>query len=130
MELFFFDKDIFDVLPKAERSKYQAVLQSVVVPTGRPFFLGDDGLPIPELEGFCKYLLGPRRASPKTWATYASQIVVFLRFMQAQGKTWRDATREDLNLYYTVRTTGEFQNKPPLKASHSPQLRHDSSIAC
>ncbi|HZX29820.1 MAG TPA: site-specific integrase, partial [Rhodocyclaceae bacterium] len=114
-ELFYFDKEIFNQLPLAERSQFQALLRNAVVPTGRPFFLGDDYLPSTELEGFCNYLLGPRRGSSKTWKTYATQVAVFIRFMQAQGKTWQQATKKDLDLYYTVRTTGEFQNKPPLK---------------
>lgn len=114
-ELFYFDKQVFSELPPAERSRFLALLKNVVVPTGRPFFLGDDCLPNSELEGFCNYLLGPRRGSAKTWRTYASQVGVFIRFMQAQGKTWLQATKKDLDLYYTVRTTGEFQSKPPLK---------------
>ncbi len=114
-ELFYFDKKIFSELPPVERSRFQALLENVVVPTGRPCFLDDDCLPSSELEGFCNYLLGPRRGSAKTWKTYASQVAVFIRFMKAQGKTWSQATKKDLDLYYTVRTTGEFQSKPPLK---------------
>lgn len=114
-ELFFFNRNLLKHLPKAERSKYQSLLNKVALPTGRPFFLGDNALPDRELDGFCRYLLAPRRASAHTWSTYASQIAVFLRFMEAQGKSWKDACRADLNLYYTVRTTGEFQDGPVLR---------------
>lgn len=114
-ELFYFDKAVFNQLPPVERSRFQKLLKKVVVPTDRPFFLDDNGLPNRELEGFCNYLLSPRRGSTKTWKTYASQVAVFIRFMNAQGKVWQQATKRDLDLYYTVRTSGEFQNKPPLK---------------
>lgn len=115
MELFFFNKDIFDVLPKVERSKYKSLLQNVVLPRGRPFFLEDNGLPVRDLDGFCNFLIAPLRSSANTWATYANQVEVFLRFMQAQGKSWKDATKADLNSYYAVRTTGEFQSRLALK---------------
>lgn len=102
MELFFFDKEVLDGLPKSERSKYASVLKQVVIPQGRPFFLSETGCPDGELDGFCNFLLDPRRASGKTWATYASQIAVFLRFLDKQGKHWKEVSRDDLNLYYTV----------------------------
>jgi hypothetical protein len=62
-ELFFFDRDLLNLLPKAQRSKYQALLKKVILPTGRPFFLAENALPDRELDGFCNYLLAPRRAS-------------------------------------------------------------------
>lgn len=114
-ELFYFDKKTFNALPPAERSKYQALLRNVIIPSGRPFFLGDDYLPNRELEGFCNYIPGPKRPSKNTWKSYASQIAVFLRFMQAQGKSWLQATKSDLELYFTVRTTGEFQSTRKIK---------------
>lgn len=115
MELFFFRRDVFDALPVSERSKYLDLMKSNAVPTGRPFFLGSDGLPDRELDGFCAYLLDPRRGSAKTWLTYANQVAVFLRFIQAQGKSWKDVTPDDLKVYYRVRTTGEFQEGTVLK---------------
>lgn len=114
-ELFYFDKDVFNQLTPVERSRFKTLLKHVVIPTGRPFFLDDNGLPNRELDGFCNYLLAPRRGSIKTWKTYASQVAMFIRFMKAQGKVWQQATSRDLGLYYTVRTGGEFQNQPPLK---------------
>jgi len=114
-ELLFFDKSIFNVLSKVEQYNYNTLMQNVVIPEGRPFFLGDNGLPVRELDGFCNYLLGPARESSKTWKTYAIPIAVYLRFMRAQGKCWKEAKEKDLDLYYTVRITGEFQSSPPLK---------------
>lgn len=35
--------------------------------------------------------------------------------MTAQGKSWQQATKCDLDLYYTIRTSGEYQNQPALK---------------
>jgi integrase/recombinase XerC len=116
MELFFFDRNALEMLPEVEHLKFNDLLRKVVLPLGRPFFLNEDGLPDWELDGFCTYLLAPRRKSAKTWKTYAIQILVFLRFMTSQGKEWKDAVRVDLNRYYTVRTTGEFQSSEKLTA--------------
>lgn len=116
VELFYFDKEMFNQLPSVERIRYLDLIKKNVVPSGRPFFLDDAGLPDRELEGFCNYLLNPHRGSAKTWATYAIQVAVFERFMRAQGLAWKAATKKHLDLYYTVRITGEFQNRPPLKS--------------
>jgi len=40
---------------------------------------------------------------------------VFLRFLDAQGKSWKNASRGDLKLYQRIRTTGEYQFGPVLK---------------
>lgn len=84
------------------------------MPGGRPFFIDGNGLVDRELDGFCNYLIDPRRGSEKTWATYAGQIDVFLRFLDAQGKSWKEASRDDLKLYQRVRMTGEYQVGPIL----------------
>lgn len=115
MELFFFDRDVLEVLPKGERSKYLALAKAAFIPDGRPFFIGADGLPDRDLDGFCAYLLDPRRGSQNTWKTYANQVAVFLRFLEAQKKSWKDVIRDDLKTYYRVRTTGEFQIGPVIK---------------
>ncbi len=114
-ELFYFDKGVFDQLPPVERTKFRALLKTNMIPNGRPFFLDDNGLPEQILDGFCKYLLCPQRASIQTWKTYANQVSIFIRFMTAQGKSWQQATKCDLDLYYTIRTSGEYQNQPALK---------------
>jgi len=115
MELFFFDHEVLTALPKAERSKYLALVKAVVIPDGRPFFIGADGRPDTDLDGFCTYLLDPRRGSRNTWKTYANQVAVFLRFLEMQKKSWKDVNRDDLKAYYRVRTTGEFQIGPAIK---------------
>ena len=109
MELFFFDHKVLTAIPKAEGAKYLALVEKLFVPDGRPFFIGADGRPDSDLDGFCAYLLDPRRGSQNTWKTYANQVAVFLRFLEAQNKYWKDVTREDLKTYYRVRTMGEFQ---------------------
>lgn len=111
----FYDPTVLDALPKAERSLFKGWADAAALLPGRPFFVGDDGLPDLELDGFCNYLVNPNRASPRTWATYANQVFIFLRFMEAQEKSWKKATREDLKTYYRVRITGKNQNKPALK---------------
>src|SRR5690554_3416814 len=116
MELFFFDKDFLFSIPKAEQARYQDLLNSVDSPAGRPFFLNQDGLPDAELDGFCKYLLAPSRPSPRTWKSYATQVHVFLRFMEAQGKNWRHCQKDDLAAYYRTRMLGNNQNTKPIKA--------------
>lgn len=125
MELLFFDRAVLEQLQKAESLQFLDVLRRVVIPSGRPFFLDANGLPDKDLEGFCNYLLTPGRKSVKTWRTYAVQISVFLRFMTAQGKEWKDAERNDLNLYYIVRTSGEFQNSQKL----SPRSWNVAAVA-
>ena len=115
MELFFFDREVLAVLPKGERSQYLSMANAALIPDGRPFFLGADGLPDRELDGFCEYLLDPKRGSPNTWKTYAIQVHVFLRFLEVQKKHWKHVTREDLKAYYKVRATGEFQVGAPIK---------------
>ncbi len=114
-QLFFFKKNILNSLPPKERKRFNDILLSLFIPDGKPFFLNSEGLPDHELEEFCDYLISPRRGSTQTWKTYASQIDIFLRFMHAQGKTWKEASRNDLDLYYKVRSTGEFQTGPKLK---------------
>lgn len=114
-ELYIFERDVLEALPARERSKYRGLLKTALIPNGRPFFLSSEGIPIRELDGFCNYLLDPRRASVKTWATYAGQISIFLRYMEAQGKDWKLAVKDDIKKYYRVRTTGEFQHGPVLK---------------
>lgn len=115
MELFFFDREVLAVLPKGERSQYLSMANAALIPDGRPFFLGPDGLPDRELDGFCEYLLDPKRGSPNTWKTYAIQVDVYLRFLSAQKKSWKQATREDIKAYYRVRATGKFQMGAPIK---------------
>ncbi|MGY3913092.1 site-specific integrase [Aeromonas piscicola] len=101
-ELFYFDTSIFNHLHPVERAQFKELLKKNIIPNGRPFFLDSNNLPDRELDGFCNYLLSPRRGSVKTWKTYASQVGVFIRFMAAQGKTWLQATKRDLDLYYIV----------------------------
>ncbi|MGY4091397.1 tyrosine-type recombinase/integrase [Aeromonas hydrophila] len=113
-ELFYFDTSIFNHLHPVERAQFKELLKKNIIPNGRPFFLDSNNLPDRELDGFCNYLLSPRRGSVKTWKTYASQVGVFIRFMAAQGKPWLQATKRDLDLYYIVRTSGEYQNQPAL----------------
>lgn len=115
MELFFFDKSFLSCMPKAELAKYQGLLQSTDIPDGRPFFLNSHGLPDPELDGFCQYLLAPSRPSSKTWLSYATQVHVFLRFMEAQGKNWKQAQKADLEAYYQTRVLGKHQNGKAIK---------------
>lgn len=113
--LFFFDSKLLDKLPPYERARFEPILNSLAIPEGRPFFLGDDGLPDRDLDGFCDYLIDPRRASAKTWATYAIQVSIYLRFLRAQKKSWKEATKSDLKKYYSVRTTGKYQIGTQLK---------------
>ncbi|CAJ8262052.1 integrase domain-containing protein SAM domain-containing protein [Burkholderia pseudomallei] len=114
-ELFFFDSAVLGMLPPTERVRFEAISTLLAIPNGRPFFLRSDGLPDCELDGFCDYLLDPRRRSAETWATYAIQVGIFLRFMKAQKKSWKQATESDLKKYYNVRTTGKHQIGPRLK---------------
>lgn len=114
-ELFYFDRQILASLPKEERSKYETFLVRSLMPGRRPFFIDGNGFVDRELDGFCSYLIDPRRGSEKTWATYAGQIDVFLRFLDAQGKSWKEASRDDLKLYHRIRATGEYQIGPVLK---------------
>lgn len=104
---------MLEALPRRERLLFGAFADRLHIPENRPVFVGTDGLPDPELDGFCKYLIGPGRASPRTWETYAYQISMFLRFVESQRiPSWRQVERNDLDNYFIARTTGEFQNSP------------------
>lgn len=116
-ELFFFSNDIVRNLPNKELSKLTPILHNLLIPESRPFILRGDGMIDEDLDKFFDYLASPSRRSPNTWKAYASQIIVFIRFMEAQGKHWKKATKEDLNRYYMVRTTGDFQNTKPIKGT-------------
>lgn len=115
-EFFVFERAVFDALPKEERSNYHALLGALLIPDGQPFFLGEDGLPVRDLDGFCNYLMDPCRWSRNTWATYAGQVAVFLRYLDAQCLDWKDVCLEDIKNYFKVRTTGQFQHGKVLKA--------------
>lgn len=110
----FFSRNLFESLPPHERGVWEAMAKRLQVQEGRPFFTGEDGLPDEALDGFCRYLVDPQRPSPNTWKTYAYQVAVFLRWLIAQEKHWREVTREDLDMYYMVRTTDEFQMGPAI----------------
>lgn len=109
MEVRFFSHDLFSDLPPRERAKYEAIAKRLSVREGRPFFVGDDGFPIEDLDAFCKYLVDPQRPSINTWKTYAYQLNVFFRWLDVQGKHWTEVVREDLDTYHMVRTSTEFQ---------------------
>jgi integrase/recombinase XerC len=115
IKLFFFQKNFHHKLAKREREIYGQLQKKLVIPHGQPFFLSSNGLPDQELNGFCSYLLSPRRASPRTWASYAIQVAIYIRYLESQGKDWKAAKRNDIKSYFIVRTTGEFQNKAPIK---------------
>ena len=109
MEVRFFSRHLFGSCPPRARAEYEAIAARLHVPEGRPYFVADDGLPDEELDGFCQYLTDPQRPSPNTWKTYAYQLAVYLRWLRAQGKHWKEVTRDDLDTYYKVRTSEEFQ---------------------
>ena len=110
-ELFHFDKSTLNVLPTKERKYYLDLIKKNLILDKRPFFLNEEGIPNRELNDYCNYLIHPCRRSTRTWATYTSQISIFLRFLESQEnpKSWLEATENDLKNYYLVRTTGEFQ---------------------
>ncbi len=113
--VFFFDDQVLEKISPTERAWYKSTASQLAVAKGRPCFVASDGLPDPELDGFCDYLIDPSRASQRTWASYAIQVNVFLRFVDSQEKNWKAVTHEDLNDYYQVRVTGDFQNTPRIK---------------
>jgi integrase/recombinase XerC len=113
--LFFFDPEVVKQIPPPERAGYQAAASQLNIAAGRPYFIGFDGLPDRELDGFCNYLISPGRVSKYTWASYATQVHVYLRFLDAQGIDWKIATRDDIIGYFQVRVTGSFQNTPKIK---------------
>lgn len=114
-DLYTFDPSVFDALPKAQRAKFMELVQKNHIFEGKPFFLDDESLPVPFLDGFCDYLVKPKRKSPNTWKNYASHVSVFLRFLKAQGKAWNEVEKYDLDTYYRVRTNTEFQSSAAIK---------------
>jgi len=41
--------------------------------------------------------------SPNTWRADAEQLNIFLRWLKAQGKSWREVTMDDLQAFYRTR---------------------------
>jgi integrase/recombinase XerC len=97
------------------REELDAILKARCVPAGRPIFFNSGGLPDASLDGFVDYLIDPDRKSSNTWKSYAQHIAVFIRYLDAQGKHWTQATEKDLKQYYRVRCKGAFQSLPPIK---------------
>jgi integrase/recombinase XerC len=116
-ELFIFNSAVIGNMPKQDHTNLTSILKNLHIPEGRPFIVNEDGMPDRHLDKFFDYLSGPARRSANTWKSYASQIILFIRFMEVQGKGWKEATKEDLNTYYMVRTSGDFQNTPPISGN-------------
>src|SRR6185312_11272072 len=54
-------------------------------------------------EEFIRQIRVERGLSPNTQTTYGYQLALYLKFLQAQGKTPIDATREDVLAYLDAR---------------------------
>jgi site-specific recombinase XerD len=70
---------------------------------GLPFFLDENGLYDYELSGFFCFVSTDGARSIESLRTYAEQLNLLLRWLFAQGKTWRETKRADLRAYYRVR---------------------------
>lgn len=112
-ELFFYDEKVFKKLSKADYSEYQAIFLKLQIPYKRPFIL-KNGCIEKELDKFFDYLIVPKRRSVNTWATYANQLILFLKFLEAQNVEWKDVTKFDISNYFMVRTSGNHQNLPAI----------------
>ncbi|MCG9093554.1 tyrosine-type recombinase/integrase [Laribacter hongkongensis] len=70
------------------------------------FFLGNDFSYDEHLNGFCRYLISPRRVSPNTWKSYAYTAAEYLDFSDARGVQWLNADNEHLIDYFGIKTRG------------------------
>lgn len=104
--LYFFYSPLFDKLSKQEREEYLKIQRSIGLPDGHPFFLGYDLSFDKSLNGFCRALVRPRRASPHTWRSYAYACAEYLDFCDARGVDWVTANEEHLNDFYKIKTEG------------------------
>jgi integrase/recombinase XerC len=105
-DLYFFDSDVFDKLSKKERAEFLKMVKSIGLPDGHPFFLGEDLGFDKELNGFCRFLVGPRRLSFHTWRSYSYAGAEYLDFCDARGVNWVTATEEHLTDFYNIKTNG------------------------
>ncbi|HDR9104573.1 TPA: tyrosine-type recombinase/integrase [Burkholderia vietnamiensis] len=80
--------------------------KSIGLPDGHPFFLGDDLGFDKALNGFCRVLVRPRRASPHTWRSYAYAGAEYLDFCDARNVDWMTANEEHLTDFYNIKTEG------------------------
>ncbi|WP_081862540.1 tyrosine-type recombinase/integrase [Chromobacterium haemolyticum] len=104
--LHFLESKLFDTLPKRERDEYLKIQRNLGIPDGHPFFLDDDFNYDEHLNGFCRYLIAPRRDSPNTWKSYAYTAAEYLDFSDARSIPWLNASSEHLNDYYRIKTLG------------------------
>lgn len=117
-ELFFFKREALDRAPVPEgidAEEWRSFLHSVeseMPEEGRPCFLdAATSAPDEELNRFVsERLITPRRASPRTWSSYAHGLSITLRHLEAQSVDWKHATQAHLNRFFWVRTSGKHQN--------------------
>ncbi|MFT3856555.1 MAG: tyrosine-type recombinase/integrase [Aquabacterium sp.] len=124
-ELFFFKREVLDRAPAPEgidAEEWRSFLHSVegrMPEEGRPCFLdAATSAPDEDLNRFIsERLITPRRASPRTWSSYAHGLSIMLRHLERQGVEWKSATQEHLNRFFYVRTSGKHQNVPAIALS-------------
>jgi site-specific recombinase XerD len=70
---------------------------------GLPFFLDETGNYDRDVSGFFLFAAADGARSTGTLQVYAEQINLWFRYLAAQGKDWRRASRDDVRAYYRVR---------------------------
>ncbi|MGN7876740.1 tyrosine-type recombinase/integrase [Roseateles sp. 22389] len=124
-ELFFFKRKVLDRAPVPEgidAEEWHSFLKSAeseMPEEDRPCFLdAATSAPDEELNRFVsERLITPRRASPRTWSSYAHGLSIMLRHLESQGIDWKHASQAHLNRFFWVRTSGKHQNVPAIAES-------------
>ncbi len=95
MDVYYFEKSRVPHLAK--------LVRELGIPDRIPYTMGENFQCDPVINEYFKYLALPLTPSPQTWRTYAEQLSIYMRFLDASGITWRDATEDDLARFYRVR---------------------------
>jgi site-specific recombinase XerD len=85
----------------AEQGIHPGVVESVA--SGQPNHLG--AVVLSHVFGVNEYLIyrTSTSRSPNTWKAEAEQLNIFLRWLKAQGKSWREVMIDDLQAFYRTR---------------------------
>lgn len=70
---------------------------------GLPFSINSDFQYESDINRFFRYLTVAETPSPNTWRTYAEQLSIYFRFLEANSKDWKDVSQEDLRDFYVAR---------------------------
>lgn len=106
--LHFFDTQLFDVLPAAERREMLRYSKECGIPDRCPFYLDEKGEADELLNGFCRYIVeNPNRQSPETWNNYLIYANEFMDYLHHRNvHSWLHATSDHIQDYCNIKIHG------------------------